>query len=54
MLIDHALSDARTRWNFATERIPHKKLAKALDKADVNWEKEDWEGVEIWKLTFKS
>ncbi|EIW60008.1 uncharacterized protein TRAVEDRAFT_118360 [Trametes versicolor FP-101664 SS1] len=53
-LVDHALSEARDSWNFKVERIPHKKLAKALEKSGAHWEKGDWEGVEIWKLALRS
>ncbi|KAI0636846.1 hypothetical protein C8Q77DRAFT_1071137 [Trametes polyzona] len=50
-LVEHALSQARDRWSFKVDRIPHKKLAKAIEKSGARWEKGDWEGVEIWKLT---
>ncbi|KAI0673098.1 hypothetical protein C8Q78DRAFT_969837 [Trametes maxima] len=53
-LVDHALSHARDSWNFKVDRIPHKKLAKAIEKAGAHWEKGDWEGVEIWKLAMRS
>ncbi|KAH9857009.1 hypothetical protein C2E23DRAFT_721079 [Lenzites betulinus] len=53
-LTDYALSQAKDPWNFKVERIPHKKLAKAIEKAGAHWEKGDWEGVEIWKLSLRS
>ncbi|KAI0831433.1 hypothetical protein BC628DRAFT_1415934 [Trametes gibbosa] len=53
-LADYALSQAKDPWNFKVERIPHKKLAKAIEKAGAHWEKSDWEGVEIWKLSLRS
>ncbi|KAI0362249.1 hypothetical protein OH77DRAFT_1441621 [Trametes cingulata] len=53
-LVDYALSQARDTWNFKVERIPSKKLAKAIEKAGARWDKSDWEDVEIWKLTSRS
>ncbi|TFY60280.1 hypothetical protein EVJ58_g5252 [Rhodofomes roseus] len=53
-LIDLALADAVKLWGFAAERVPHKKVVKALDKGGVKWDKEDWEGVEIWRFTQKT
>lgn len=53
-LIDRALTDAVTTWGFATERVPHRKVAKALEKGGAKWDKDDWDGVEIWKLTLKA
>jgi len=49
-LIDRALSEARETWGFRVERVPHKKLVKAMAKAALHWDREDWDGVEIWKL----
>jgi len=51
VLIDRAISAAENDWDFKVERIPHKKVTKAMVKGGVNWQKEDWEGIEIWKLT---
>ncbi|CCM02345.1 uncharacterized protein FIBRA_04440 [Fibroporia radiculosa] len=51
-LIDHALRDAHDVWNFMVERVPHKKVAKAMERGGAKWKKEDWEGIEIWKLTY--
>ncbi|OBZ75837.1 Protein-lysine methyltransferase METTL21E [Grifola frondosa] len=53
VLIDQALSDAKTKWNFDVERVPHKKVAKAMAKGGIKWEREDWDGVEIWKLSLR-
>lgn len=50
LLIDRTLDDARQAWGFKPERIPHKKLVQAMDKAGLKWDKEDWNGVELWKL----
>ncbi|KAH9901056.1 hypothetical protein C8Q73DRAFT_636996 [Cubamyces lactineus] len=53
-LVDHALSHAKDSWDFKVERIPHKKLAKAIEKTGALWDKNEWEDVEIWKLTLRS
>ncbi|KAL7283495.1 hypothetical protein ACG7TL_002928 [Trametes sanguinea] len=53
-LVDTAISQAKDIWNFKVERVPYKKLAKAMGKAGFQWDKSDWEGVEIWKLTLRS
>ncbi|KAG6890462.1 hypothetical protein C0992_001509 [Termitomyces sp. T32_za158] len=50
-LVDRCLSEAHLTWGFHVQRIPHRKLAKAMHKAGMNWPKEDWEGIEIWKFT---
>lgn len=50
LLIDHTLNDARRVWGLKPERIPHKKLVQAMEKAGLKWDKEDWDGVELWKL----
>ena len=50
LLIDRALTDARDVWGFKPERVPHKKLAQAMDKAGLRWDKADWDGVELWRL----
>ncbi|PCH38096.1 hypothetical protein WOLCODRAFT_114823 [Wolfiporia cocos MD-104 SS10] len=49
-LVDRALADASAVWGFTTERVPHRRLARALERAGAQWDKADWEGVEIWKL----
>lgn len=50
LLIDRALDDARQSWGLESERVPHKKLAQAMQKAGLKWDREDWSGVELWKL----
>ncbi|KAG6878702.1 hypothetical protein C0993_011517 [Termitomyces sp. T159_Od127] len=50
-LVDRCLSDARHTWGFHVQQIPRRKLAKAMHKAGMNWPREDWEGIEIWKFT---
>lgn len=50
-LVDRVLADAKSTWNFNVDRVPDRKLRKAMEKGGVRWDKEDWEGIEIWKLT---
>jgi hypothetical protein len=50
-LVDRLLSDAKEIWQFNVECIPRRKLGKAMEKGGIRWGKEEWEGVEIWKLT---
>lgn len=52
-VIDRALTEASTVWGFAVERVPHRKLAKAMAKGGLRWARDDWEGVELWKLVLK-
>jgi hypothetical protein len=53
LLVDRLLDDARNIWNFSVERIPRKRLSKALDKHGAQWDNADWEGIELWKLRLK-
>ncbi|PPQ86856.1 hypothetical protein CVT25_012576 [Psilocybe cyanescens] len=48
-LVDRLLASAKDNWNFSVERIPNKKVVKAIEKG-VQWDKAEWEGVEMWKL----
>ncbi|EDR14800.1 uncharacterized protein LACBIDRAFT_305911 [Laccaria bicolor S238N-H82] len=52
-LLDRLLDDARNIWNFSVERIPRKRLSKALNKHGAQWDNADWEGIELWKLRLK-
>ncbi|KAF8969997.1 hypothetical protein BDZ97DRAFT_1915092 [Flammula alnicola] len=49
VLVDRLLTDAKGKWQFSVERIPHKKVIKAVEKA-AQWDKSEWDGVELWKL----
>ena len=49
-LADDALQEARDLWSFSVQRVPHKKVTRAMLKAGCKWNAVDWEGVEIWKL----
>ncbi|KAK7043593.1 hypothetical protein VNI00_008204 [Paramarasmius palmivorus] len=52
-LVDRTLAEAREQWNFAVDRIPDRKVSKAMEKSGIKWDRDEWEGVEIWKLTLK-
>jgi len=49
LLVDAFLARAR-EMGFTVSRIPHQKLKRVLERADVHWEKDDWDAVELWKL----
>ncbi|KIJ44022.1 hypothetical protein M422DRAFT_168748 [Sphaerobolus stellatus SS14] len=53
-LVDDAFRQADDTWSFSLQRIPNKKISKALLKARCKWEKSEWEGVEIWKFVLQS
>ncbi|KAK0450777.1 putative methyltransferase-domain-containing protein [Armillaria borealis] len=53
-LVDCVLTEAGSHWGFKTEKIPYRKISKALYKSGLKWAKEDWEGVEIWKLSLNN
>jgi hypothetical protein len=50
---DRTLEEAKTTWGFVVKRIAQHKVSKALGKSGFKWNKDDWEGVEIWHLTFR-
>ncbi|KAI0318641.1 hypothetical protein OF83DRAFT_1056493 [Amylostereum chailletii] len=52
-LIDKALADAQHIWGFSVDRIPHRKVVKAMEKGGLKWSPDQWDGVEIWKLQLK-
>ncbi|KIY68598.1 hypothetical protein CYLTODRAFT_320136, partial [Cylindrobasidium torrendii FP15055 ss-10] len=35
---------------FVCEQIPARKLSKALKKSGASWTRDDWDGVELWRL----
>ncbi|KZP24794.1 hypothetical protein FIBSPDRAFT_734942 [Athelia psychrophila] len=49
-LIDSALSEAKSVWGFNVVRISHDRIVKAMKKGGVEWNDDDWGGVEIWKM----
>ncbi|KAF8212294.1 hypothetical protein K438DRAFT_1915993 [Mycena galopus ATCC 62051] len=50
---DRTLEEAKSTWGFVVNRITPHKISKALRKTGFNWSKDDWDGVELWKLTFR-
>lgn len=50
-LINRVLSEAKDTWGFVVERVPQKKLTKSMEKGALVWTKDDWDGVEIWRMT---
>lgn len=53
-LIDRAISEARDIWNFKSERISHRRVTKAMEKGGAQWDRSQWDGIEIWKLVLRS
>nr|GAT58735.1 predicted protein [Mycena chlorophos] len=51
-LVDYALKEADETWGFTVTRIPKHKVSKAVDKM-YEWQKAEWEGVEIYKLVLR-
>lgn len=52
-LLDRALAEAKDVWGFTATRVGHRRVSRAMEKAGLKWTKEDWAGVEIWKLKLK-
>ncbi|TDL27350.1 hypothetical protein BD410DRAFT_740300 [Rickenella mellea] len=48
------LEQAREVWKFSVERVPNRKVTKSLERGSILWDKEDWAGVEIWKLSLRN
>ncbi|KAI9510856.1 hypothetical protein F5148DRAFT_1175497 [Russula earlei] len=53
-VIDRALSEAEDVWGFTVTRVGHRSVSKAMKKGGLKWKKEDWDGVEIWRLKLKN
>ncbi|KAL1714560.1 hypothetical protein EV715DRAFT_209438 [Schizophyllum commune] len=47
---DKLLGDAKDIWQFVTEKVPQRKLVKALERGGCHWAKDDWDGIELYKL----
>lgn len=45
---------AKEEWGFNLNRIPYRRIVRAMERGGLNWSKSDWEGVEIWKLQIGS
>jgi hypothetical protein len=50
-LIDSALVEARS-WGFECKRIGGQRIGKSVER-HLGWTREDWEGVEVWKLRYR-
>ncbi|KAF5365577.1 hypothetical protein D9758_003224 [Tetrapyrgos nigripes] len=50
-MIDSVLEQASSKWHFHVQRVPSRKIKKAMEKNGVECDRSDWEGIEIWKLT---
>jgi hypothetical protein len=53
-LIEAALIEAADTWGFVCERVPPRKIAKAMEKGGLKWEKADYDGVEVWTLALNA
>ena len=49
-LVDTTFLEAQYTWGFSISRISHRKVSKSMAKHGLKWAREDWDGVEIWKL----
>ncbi|KAL5490284.1 hypothetical protein ACEPAI_5117 [Sanghuangporus weigelae] len=44
-------SQAHDIWGLGAQRIPTPRIRRAMSRVGLShWKKEDWEGVEVWKL----
>lgn len=53
-LISMFFKQAKEEWGFNLNRIPYRRIVRAMERRGLNWSKGDWEGVEIWKLQIGS
>ncbi|KAI5122063.1 hypothetical protein M0805_006047 [Coniferiporia weirii] len=50
-LISSFFAQARETWSLGAARVPMQRVRRAMTRGGLsNWEREDWEGVEVWKL----
>lgn len=52
-LVDGLILEAKEQWGFDVDRVPLTKVVKCIEKAAVDWDRDDWDGVEIWKMKLK-
>ncbi|TRM57539.1 hypothetical protein BD626DRAFT_208704 [Schizophyllum amplum] len=50
---DKLLGDAKDVWKFSVEKVPQRKLVRALEKGGVKWAKDDWDGIELYKMRLR-
>jgi protein N-lysine methyltransferase METTL21D len=48
-LVNRALSEAQGIWGFTATRV-----SKAMEDGGLRWNKEGWDGVEIWRLKLRN
>ncbi|KAG8853389.1 hypothetical protein FRB96_008179 [Tulasnella sp. 330] len=48
---NRALDEARDVYGFTLTKVLHSKVGGAMKRGGVDWTPEEWEGVEIWRLT---
>jgi len=55
LLVDCFLGDAQKICHYNVERIPHKKLRKAVEWSGLHWSRTDldWEDIGLWKPQMK-
>lgn len=51
-VVEHALEMAREE-GFECKRVSGGRIKKCMDSCGVKWEREDWAGVQIWRLRYK-
>ena len=49
-LLASFFKQARDEWGFTTTRIPDRRVERAMERKRMDWKREDWMGVEVWKL----
>ena len=50
-LVDSMLKDAKEKYNFSVRRITTKKIAKSMRHSGIIWGRDEWDGIEMWKMT---
>jgi hypothetical protein len=53
-LLHQFFKQAREDWGFGTTRVPDRRVAKAMERRRMAWKREDWMGIEIWKLQLQA
>ncbi|THH06757.1 hypothetical protein EW145_g3875 [Phellinidium pouzarii] len=50
-VISSFFAQARNLWGFSAVRIPLQRVRRAMARGGLgNWERSEWEGVEIWRM----
>ncbi|KAI0705816.1 hypothetical protein BC835DRAFT_1409881 [Cytidiella melzeri] len=48
IVIERLLDEARQ--TYMVERVPERAMLQAMEKNGLSWNKDDWDGLEIWSL----